>query len=98
MDLPFVPSAGPTGTPLGVMEHPLPGHHPPSEVQRFSDIMPHHPGDSPSPEPGAPGPLHSLPSEAFGPNHPFTSLSLNGSAYSGHLAHPPSEISEAAVW
>ncbi|XP_035240377.1 LIM/homeobox protein Lhx1 isoform X2 [Anguilla anguilla] len=100
VDLPFVPSAGPTGTPLGVMDHPLPGHHPPSEVQRFSDIMPHHPGDSPSPEPGVPGPLHGhgLPSEAFGPNPPFTSLSLNGSAYGNHLSHPPSEISEATVW
>uniref|UniRef100_A0A3P8V3Q0 LIM homeobox 1a n=1 Tax=Cynoglossus semilaevis TaxID=244447 RepID=A0A3P8V3Q0_CYNSE len=98
VDLPFVPSSGPTGTPLGGMDHPLPGHHPSSEVQRFSDIMSHHPGDSPSPEPGIPGPLHSISSEVFGPNPPFTSLSLNGSGYSNHLSHPPSEMNEGTVW
>ncbi|XP_034723833.1 LIM/homeobox protein Lhx1-like [Etheostoma cragini] len=98
VDLPFVPSSGPTGTPLGGMDHPLPGHHPSSEVQRFSDIMSHHPGDSPSPEPGIPGPLHGISSEVFGPSPPFTSLSLNGSGYSNHLSHPPSEMNEGTVW
>lgn len=98
VDLPFVPSSGPTGTPLGGMDHPLPGHHPSSEVQRFSDIMSHHPGDSPSPEPGIPGPLHSISSEVFGPSPPFTSLSLNGSGYNSHLSHPPSEMNEGTVW
>lgn len=99
VDLPFVPSSGPTGTPLGTMDHPLPGHHPSSEAQRFSDIMSHHPGDSPSPEPGIPGPLHSsISSEVFGPSPPFTSLSLNGSGYNNHLSHPPSEMNEGTVW
>uniref|UniRef100_A0A3Q3IY42 Homeobox domain-containing protein n=2 Tax=Monopterus albus TaxID=43700 RepID=A0A3Q3IY42_MONAL len=98
VELPFVPSSGPTGTPLGGMDHPLPGHHPSSEVQRFSDIMSHHPGDSPSPEPGIPGPLHSISSEVFGPSPPFTSLSLNGSGYNNHLSHPPSEMNEGTVW
>ncbi|XP_006799365.1 LIM/homeobox protein Lhx1 isoform X1 [Astatotilapia calliptera] len=98
VDLPFVPSSGPTGNPLGGMDHPLPGHHPSTEVQRFSDIMSHHPGDSPSPEPGIPGPLHSISSEVFGPSPPFTSLSLNGSGYNNHLSHPPSEMNEGTVW
>ncbi|KAJ3590023.1 hypothetical protein NHX12_007980 [Muraenolepis orangiensis] len=98
VDLAFVPSSGPTGTPLGGMEHPLPGHHPSSEVQRFSDIMSHHPGDSPSPEPGIPGALHGLSSEGFGPSPPFTSLSLNGSGYNSHLSHGPSELNEGTVW
>ncbi|XP_051966340.1 LIM/homeobox protein Lhx1-like [Xyrauchen texanus] len=98
VDLPFVPSSGPTGTPLGGMDHPIPGHHPSSEVQRFSDIMSHHPVDSPSPEPGIPGPLHSMSSDVFGPSPSFTSLSLNGSGYSNHLSHPPSEMNEATVW
>ncbi|TNN01426.1 hypothetical protein fugu_010808 [Takifugu bimaculatus] len=99
VDLPFVPSSGPTGTPLGTMDHPLPGHHPSSEAQRFSDIMSHHPGDSPSPEPGIPGPLHSsISSEVFGPSPPFTSLSLNGAGYNNHLSHPPSEMNEGTVW
>ncbi|XP_061775309.1 LIM/homeobox protein Lhx1 isoform X1 [Nerophis ophidion] len=98
VDLPFVPSSGPTGTPLGGMDHPLPGHHPSSEVQRFSDIMSHHPGDSPSPEPGMPGTLHSMSSEVFGPSPPFTSLSLNTNGYSNHLSHPPTEMNEATVW
>ncbi|XP_049581844.1 LIM/homeobox protein Lhx1 isoform X1 [Syngnathus scovelli] len=98
VDLPFVPSSGPTGTPLGGMDHPLPGHHPSSEVQRFSDIMTHHPGDSPSPEPGIPGTLHNSSTEVFGPSPPFTSLSLNSSGYNNHLSHPPMEMNEATVW
>ncbi|KAG9333635.1 hypothetical protein JZ751_010786, partial [Albula glossodonta] len=94
VDLAFVPSSGPAGTPLGGMDHPLPGHHPSSEVQRFSDILSHHPGDSPSPEPGVPGPLHSISSEVFGPSPPFTSISLNSNGYNNHLSHPASELNE----
>lgn len=98
VDLPFVPSSGPSGTPLGGLEHPLPGHHPSSEAQRFTDILAHPPGDSPSPEPSLPGPLHSMSAEVFGPSPPFSSLSVNGGAsYGNHLSHPP-EINEAAVW
>lgn len=98
MDLPFVPSSGPSGTPLGSLEHPLPGHHPSSEAQRFTDILAHPPGDSPSPEPSLPGPLHSMSAEVFGPSPPFSSLSVNGGAsYGNHLSHPP-EMNEAAVW
>lgn len=98
VDLPFVPSSGPSGTPLGGLEHPLPGHHPSSEAQRFTDILAHPPGDSPSPEPSLPGPLHSMSAEVFGPSPPFSSLSVNGGAsYGNHLSHPP-EMNEAAVW
>ncbi|XP_044142679.1 LIM/homeobox protein Lhx1 [Bufo gargarizans] len=98
VDLPFVPSSGPAGTPLGTMEHPLPGHHPSSEAQRFSDIMSHAPGDSPSPEPNLPGSMHSMSAEVFGQSPPFSSLSVNGGAtYGNHLSHPP-EMNEAAVW
>ncbi|EOB06423.1 LIM/homeobox protein Lhx1, partial [Anas platyrhynchos] len=95
---PFLPSPGPPGTPLGALEHPLPGHHPSSEAQRFPDIMAHPPGDSPSPEPNLPGSLHSMSAEVFGPSPPFSSLSVNGGAnYGNHLSHPP-EMNEAAVW
>lgn len=98
VDLPFVPSSGPSGTPLGGLDHPLPGHHPSSEAQRFTDIMSHPPGDSPSPEPNLPGSLHSMSAEVFGPSPPFSSISVNGGAnYSNHLSHPP-EMNEAAVW
>lgn len=98
VELPFVPSSGPPGTPLGALEHPLPGHHPSSEAQRFPDIMAHPPGDSPSPEPNLPGSLHSMSAEVFGPSPPFSSLSVNGGAnYGNHLSHPP-EMNEAAVW
>ncbi|NXW39761.1 LHX1 protein, partial [Nyctiprogne leucopyga] len=98
VDLPFVPSSGPSGTPLGAMDHPLPGHHPSSEAQRFTDIMSHPPGDSPSPEPSLPGSLHSMSAEVFGPSPPFSSISVNGGAnYGNHLSHPP-EMNEAAVW
>ncbi|NXD41443.1 LHX1 protein, partial [Copsychus sechellarum] len=98
VDLPFVPSSGPSGTPLGAMDHPLPGHHPSSEAQRFTDIMSHPPGDSPSPEPNLPGSLHSMSAEVFGPSPPFSSISVNGGAnYGNHLSHPP-EMNEAAVW
>lgn len=85
VDLPFVPSSGPSGTPLGGLEHPLPGHHPSSEAQRFTDILAHPPGDSPSPEPSLPGPLHSMSAEVFGPSPPFSSLSVNGGGGAGGL-------------
>ncbi|NWH78049.1 LHX1 protein, partial [Piaya cayana] len=98
VDLPFVASSGPSGTPLGALDHPLPGHHPSSEAQRFPDIMSHPPGDSPSPEPNLPGSLHSMSAEVFGPSPPFSSISVNGGAnYGNHLSHPP-EMNEAAVW
>ncbi|KAL7986954.1 hypothetical protein Chor_005873, partial [Crotalus horridus] len=98
VDLPFVPSSGPSGTPLGGMDHPLPGHHPSSEAQRFTDIMSHPPGDSPSPEPNLPGSLHSMSAEVFGPSPPFSSISVNGGGnYGNHLSHPP-EMNEAVVW
>ncbi|RLV97071.1 hypothetical protein DV515_00012159 [Chloebia gouldiae] len=78
------------------MDHPLPGHHPSSEAQRFTDIMSHPPGDSPSPEPNLPGSLHSMSAEVFGPSPPFSSISVNGGAnYGNHLSHPP-EMNEAA--
>lgn len=63
-----------------------------------TDILAHPPGDSPSPEPSLPGPLHSMSAEVFGPSPPFSSLSVNGGAsYGNHLSHPP-EMNEAAVW
>ncbi|XP_063813290.1 LIM/homeobox protein Lhx1 isoform X2 [Pseudophryne corroboree] len=98
VDMPFVPSSGPAGTPLGTMDHPLPGHHPSSDAQRFTDIMSHPPGDSPSPEPNLPGSMHSMSAEVFGQSPPFSTLSVNGGAtYGNHLSHP-AEMNEAAVW
>ncbi|NXL92675.1 LHX1 protein, partial [Alectura lathami] len=92
------PLPAPRSTPLGALEHPLPGHHPPGEAQRFPDIMAHPAGDSPSPEPSLPGSLHSMSAEVFGPSPPFSSISVNGGAnYGNHLSHPP-EMNEAAVW
>ncbi|XP_040193761.1 LIM/homeobox protein Lhx1 isoform X2 [Rana temporaria] len=97
VDLPFVTSSGPAGTPLGTMEHPLPGHHPSSDAQRF-DIMSHPHGDSPSPEPNLPSSMHPMSAEVFGQSPPFSSLSVNGGAtYGNHLSHPQ-EMNEAAVW
>ncbi|NXC44090.1 LHX1 protein, partial [Penelope pileata] len=97
VELPFGAAGGP-GTPLGALEHPLPGHHPPGEAQRFPDMMAHPAGDSPSPEPSLPGSLHSMSAEVFGPSPPFSSISVNGGAnYGNHLSHPP-EMNEAAVW
>ncbi|GLD71487.1 LIM/homeobox protein Lhx1 isoform X1 [Lates japonicus] len=62
VDLPFVPPSLITGTPLEVWTTP-PGH-PPARCSA-SDIMSHHPGDCP--EPGIPGPLHSISSSCSGP-------------------------------
>ncbi|NXJ08658.1 LHX1 protein, partial [Odontophorus gujanensis] len=98
VELPFGAGGGPPGTPLGALEHPLPGHHPPGEAQRFPDMLAHPAGDSPSPEPSLPGSLHSMSAEVFGPSPPFSSISVNGGAnYGNHLSHPP-EMNEAAVW
>jgi LIM homeobox protein 1 len=96
VDLGF--SSGPAGTPLGGMDHHLAGHHPSGEVQCFTDIISHHPVDSPSPEPNGPGSMHSISSEMCGVSTPFTSLSINGSGYSNQLSHPSSEMSEGTVW
>ncbi|XP_072325668.1 LIM/homeobox protein Lhx1-like isoform X2 [Scyliorhinus torazame] len=103
VDLGFVPSSGPGATPLGGLEHPLPGHHPsnlpgPGDGQRFTDMISHSHGDSPSPEPGLTGPsMHSMAADVFGPG-PSPSFSLTNGGYTSHLSHPPPEMNEAAVW
>ncbi|KAJ7995859.1 hypothetical protein DPEC_G00231090 [Dallia pectoralis] len=91
-------SSGPSGTPLGGLDHHLAGHHSSGEVQCFTDIISHHPADSPSPEPNGSGSMHSISSEMCGSSTPFTTLSLNGSGYSNQLSHPSSEMSEGTVW
>ncbi|XP_062341444.1 LIM/homeobox protein Lhx1-like [Osmerus eperlanus] len=96
-DLGFVASSGPAGTPLGSLDPHLAGHHPPGEVPCYTDIISHHPADSPSPEPNGPGSMHSISSDMCGPSTPFTTLSLN-SGYSNQLSHPSSEMSEGTVW
>ncbi|XP_055514111.1 LIM/homeobox protein Lhx1-like isoform X2 [Leucoraja erinacea] len=103
IDLGFVPSSGPGATPLGGLEHPLPGHHPsnlsgPGDGQRFTDMISHSHGDSPSPEPGLTGPsMHTMSADVFGPG-PSPSFSLTNGGYANHLSHPPPEMNEAAVW
>ncbi|XP_032902140.1 LIM/homeobox protein Lhx1 isoform X2 [Amblyraja radiata] len=103
IDLGFVPSSGPGATPLGGLEHPLPGHHPsnlpgPGDGQRFTDMISHSHGDSPSPEPGLTGPsMHTMAGDVFGPG-PSPSFSLTNGGYANHLSHPPPEMNEAAVW
>ncbi|XP_071393316.1 LIM/homeobox protein Lhx1-like [Centroberyx affinis] len=97
-DLGFVPSSVPAGTPLGAIDHHHPGHHCPGEVQCFSDIVSHHPADSPSPEPNGPGSMHSISSEMCGPSTPFTTLSLSDNGYTNQLSQPSSEMSEGTVW
>ncbi|MGH0146943.1 UNVERIFIED_CONTAM: hypothetical protein FKN15_007716 [Acipenser sinensis] len=81
----YLPGSGP-----GRLEGPLSGHHP-SENQRYTDMISH--PDTPSPEPGLPGPLHPIPGEVFsgGPSPPF-------SGYNAPLSHPGQEMSETAVW
>ncbi|MGH0142333.1 UNVERIFIED_CONTAM: hypothetical protein FKN15_039228, partial [Acipenser sinensis] len=81
----YLPGSGP-----GQLEGPLSGHHP-SENQRYTDMISH--PDTPSPEPGLPGPLHPIPGEVFsgGPSPPF-------SGYNAPLSHPGQEMSETAVW
>ncbi|KAM3868534.1 LIM/homeobox protein Lhx1-like [Diretmus argenteus] len=97
-DLGFVPSSVPAGTPLGVIDHHHPGHHCHGEVQCYSDIVSHHPADSPSPEPNGPGSMHSISSEMCGPSTPFTTLSLSDNGYTNQLSQPSSEMSEGTVW
>uniref|UniRef100_A0A8C1FXD2 LIM/homeobox protein Lhx1 n=2 Tax=Cyprinus carpio TaxID=7962 RepID=A0A8C1FXD2_CYPCA len=95
-DLGFMPSSGPAGTPLGSMDH----HHgallPSNETQCFSEMISHHPGDSPSPEPSAPASIHSISTDMCDSTPPFTSLnSLSGTGYSNQLS---SEMNEGTVW
>ncbi|XP_061902377.1 LIM/homeobox protein Lhx1-like isoform X2 [Entelurus aequoreus] len=97
-DLGFVPSAVPAGTPLGAIEHRHPGHHCPGEVQCFPDAVPHHPMNSPSPEPNGPGSMHSISSEMCGPGTPFTTVTLGDNGYTNQLSQPSSEVSEGTVW
>ncbi|XP_059405072.1 LIM/homeobox protein Lhx1-like [Carassius carassius] len=95
-DLGFMPSSGPAGTPLGSMEHHHGAHHPSNETQCFSEMISHHPGDSPSPEPSAPTSIHSISTDMCDSTPPFTSLnSLSGNGYSNQLS---SEMSEGTVW
>ncbi|XP_016393790.1 LIM/homeobox protein Lhx1-like [Sinocyclocheilus rhinocerous] len=95
-DLGFMPSSGPAGTPLGSMDHHHGAHHPSSETQCFSQMISHHPGDSPSPEPSAPTSIHSLSTDMCDSTPPFTSLnSLSGNGYSNQLS---SEMNEGTVW
>ncbi|XP_068188022.1 LIM/homeobox protein Lhx1-like [Antennarius striatus] len=100
-DLGFVPSSIPAGTPLGIIDHHHhhhPGHHCPGELQCFSDTGPHHPSDSPSPEPHVPGSVHSISSEICGPGTPYTTVSLSDNGYTNQLSQPSSEMSEGTVW
>ncbi|XP_016148029.1 LIM/homeobox protein Lhx1-like [Sinocyclocheilus grahami] len=95
-DLGFMPSSGPAGTPLGSMDHHQGAHHPSNETQCFSQMISHHPGDSPSPEPSAPTSIHSISTDMCDSTPPFTSLnSLSGNGYSNQLS---SEMNEGTVW
>ncbi|KTG36697.1 hypothetical protein cypCar_00023698 [Cyprinus carpio] len=95
-DLGFMPSSGPAGTPLGSMDHHHGAHHPSNETQCFSEMISHHPGDSPSPEPSAPTSIHSISTDMCDSTPPFTSLnSLSGNGYSNQLS---SEMNEGTVW
>ncbi|XP_016396608.1 LIM/homeobox protein Lhx1-like [Sinocyclocheilus rhinocerous] len=95
-DLGFMPSSGPAGTPLGSMDHHHGAHHPSNETQCFSEMISHHPGDSPSPEPSAPASIHSISTDMCDSTPPFTSLnSLSGNGYSNQLS---SEMNEGTVW
>ncbi|KAK7165243.1 hypothetical protein R3I94_003571 [Phoxinus phoxinus] len=86
-DLGFMTSSGPAGTPLGSMDHHHGAHHPSNETQCFSEMISHHPGDSPSPEPSISDMCDSTP--------PFTSLnSLSANGYS----NLSSEMNEGTVW
>ncbi|XP_068600880.1 LIM/homeobox protein Lhx1-like [Brachionichthys hirsutus] len=101
-DLGFVSSSIPAGTPLGIIDHHHHHHHPgphcPGELQCFSDAVPHHPADSPSPEPHVPGSVHSISSEICGPGTPYTTVSLSDNGYTNQLSQPSSEMSEGTVW
>ncbi|KAM9622788.1 LIM/homeobox protein Lhx5 [Trichechus inunguis] len=91
----FLAASGPGSTPLGALEPPLAGPHA-ADNPRFTDMISH--PDTPSPEPGLPGALHSMPGEVFsgGPSPPFPMGGTSG--YSGPLSHPNPELNEAAVW
>ncbi|ROK23420.1 LIM/homeobox protein Lhx1 [Anabarilius grahami] len=94
-DLGFMASSGPAGTPLGSMDHHHGAHHPSNETQCFSEMISHHPGDSPSPEPSAPTSIHSISTDMCDSTPPFTSLnSLSGNGYS----NLSSEMNEGTVW
>ncbi|KAI2664243.1 LIM/homeobox protein Lhx1 [Labeo rohita] len=95
-DLGFMPSSGPAGTPLGSMDHHHGAHHPSTETQCFSEMISHHPGNSPSPEPSAPASIHSISTDMCDSTPPFTSLnSLSSNGYSNQLS---SELNEGTVW
>lgn len=107
-DLGYVPSSVPAGTPLGVIDHHQHhqqhqqhqhlGHHRPGELQCFSDG--HHPADSPSPEPHAPGSGRSMSGELCGPGPPYTNNvgALSDGGYTNQLSQPSSEMSEGTAW
>ncbi|XP_026879561.1 LIM/homeobox protein Lhx1b [Electrophorus electricus] len=98
-DLGYVSSSGPAGTPLGSMDHHHTAHHPSSEGQCFGEMVSQRPGDTPSPEPGAPASVHGISADMVGPMGPFTSVNaLGGNGYSSQLSQPSSEMSEGAVW
>nr|XP_055054002.1 LIM/homeobox protein Lhx1b [Misgurnus anguillicaudatus] len=98
-DIGFMPSSGPSGTPLGSIDHHHAAHHPSNEAQCFSEMLSHHPGDSPSPEPSAPTSIHSISNDLCDSTPPYTSLnSLSGNGYSNQLSIPSSEMNEGTVW
>ncbi|XP_059397096.1 LIM/homeobox protein Lhx1-like [Carassius carassius] len=95
-DLGFMPSSRPAGTPLGSMEHHHGAHHPSNKTQCYSEMISHHPGDSPSPEPSAPASIHIISTNMCDSTPPFTCLnSLSGNGYSNQLS---SEMNEGTVW
>lgn len=96
-ELGFVPSSGPAGAPLRVLDPHHPGHHCAGELQCFSDTVPHHPADSPSPEPNVPS-MHGMTGELCGPGTPYTTVSLSDNGYTTQLSQPSSEMSEGTVW
>ncbi|RVE63634.1 hypothetical protein OJAV_G00138130 [Oryzias javanicus] len=101
-DLGFVPSTVPAGTPLGgtMDPHHHHHHHHPcaGDAQCFPEPASHHPANSPSPEPGGPGSIHSISSEMCGPSTPFTTVSLSDNGYTAQLSQPSSEMSEGTAW
>lgn len=82
----------------GALEGGQVSAHHPSDDQRFTDMISH--ADTPSPEPGMTGPLHSNPQGeggfAGGPSPPFPLA--NNTSYSGPMSHPGQEMGENTVW